>query len=137
MEDFNINKSQIKTAWYDRCKFPIHMLSCWPRYNKWHLRYKQQPVLTNGPKYREFKSLNWKHNLNIIMDIVKDCAKTRGDKRINLSMRTYGNIYTISKLGEKCEWLILIRNKEKRLNGKIGTWATSLKTAKHLSHLYG
>jgi hypothetical protein len=32
-------------------------------------------------------------------------------------------------LDEKCESLILIRNKEKKLNGKIGTCATSLKTA--------
>ena len=79
-----------KTSWFDRCKFPIHMLSCWARYNWWPLRYKEQTVLANcnWPNYREFKSLNWKHNLNIIMDIVADCAKTRGNKRINMIMGT-------------------------------------------------
>ena len=32
-------------------------------------------VLSKGPKYREPKSINWKHNFKILMDSVEDYAR--------------------------------------------------------------
>jgi hypothetical protein len=32
-------------------------------------------VFTKGPKYREPKSINWKHNFKILMDSVEDYAR--------------------------------------------------------------
>jgi hypothetical protein len=32
-------------------------------------------VFAKGPKYREAKSINWKHNFKILMDAVGDCTR--------------------------------------------------------------
>jgi hypothetical protein len=32
-------------------------------------------VIAKGPKYRESKSINWKHNFKILMDSVEDYAR--------------------------------------------------------------
>jgi hypothetical protein len=37
--------------------------------------FRKEDVLAKGPKYREPKSINWKHNLKILKDSVEDCAR--------------------------------------------------------------
>jgi hypothetical protein len=39
-------------------------------------------VFAKGPKYRESKSLNWKHNFKILMDSVEDYVR-QWEKREN------------------------------------------------------
>ena len=65
---------QVETSWLYLYKVLNHILSCWPPYNWWPLHYKQQNVFAKGPKYRETKSINWKHNFNIIMNTMDYCA---------------------------------------------------------------
>ena len=49
----------------------------------------------NGPKYREPKSINWKHNFKILMDSVEDYAR----QWAKLERRTY----ILFRMGEECE----------------------------------
>jgi len=46
-----------------------------------------QDVFTKGPKYREPKSINWKHNFRILMDSIEDYARQR-EKREKEDLNT-------------------------------------------------
>jgi 4-alpha-glucanotransferase len=54
-------------------------------------------VFAKGPKYREPKSINWKHNFKILIDSVEDYARlwTRREKE---------ELYTLS------EWVKSVRS---------------------------
>ena len=52
-------------------------------------------VIAKGPKYRESKSINWKHNFKILMDSVEDYAR-HCEKREKEDFR-----YSL-RMGEEC-----------------------------------
>ena len=87
-------------------------------------------VFSQGPKYREPKSINWKYNFKILMDSVEDYTR-------QWAKREKKDVDTLS------EWIkevkSLRQSRVKKLNGSINAHATSifkdLKVAKHLSYL--
>ena len=84
-----------------------------------------------GPKYREPKSINWKHNIKILMDSVEDYAR-------QWAKREKEDLDTLSEWVKSVRSLIQIRIK--KLSGPMSTRSTSIfkdpKVAKHLSLLH-
>jgi hypothetical protein len=85
-------------------------------------------VFAKGPKYREPKSINWKHNFKILIDSVEDYARlwTRREKE---------DLDTLSEWVKSVRSLIQIIIK--KLSGFMSTRSTSIfkypNVAKHLS----
>ena len=88
-------------------------------------------VLAKGPKYREPKSINWKHNFKILMDSVEDYAR-------QWARREKEDVNTLSEWVKSVRSLIKIRIT--KLRGSMSTHATSVfkdpNVAKNLSHLH-
>jgi hypothetical protein len=88
-------------------------------------------VFAKGPKYREPRSINWKHNFKLIMDSVEDYAR-------QLAKCENEDIYTLSDWVKSVRSLIQIRIKI--LSGSMNTRSTSFfkdpNVAKHLSLLH-
>ena len=88
-------------------------------------------VLAKGPKYREPKSINWKHNFKILMDSVEDYAR-------QWARREKEDVNTLSEWVKSVRSLIKIRIT--KLRGSMSTHATSIfkdpNVAKNLSHLH-
>jgi hypothetical protein len=84
-------------------------------------------VFVKGPKYREPKSINWKHNFKILMDSVKDYAR-QWTKRGKEDLDTL------------CEWSLIQIRIFNKLSGSMSTRSTSIfkdpNVAKHLSLLH-
>ena len=89
-------------------------------------------VFAKGPKYREPKSINWKHNFKILMDSVEDYARQWAN-------REKEDVDTLSEWVKSVRSLIQIMIKRK-LSGSMSTRSTSIfkdpNVAKHLSHLH-
>jgi hypothetical protein len=90
-----------------------------------------QEVFAKGPKYREPKSINWKHNSKILMDSVEDYARQWGK-------REKEDLDTLSEWVKSVRSLIQIRIK--KLNGSMSIRSTSIfkdpNVAKYLSLLH-
>jgi len=88
-------------------------------------------VFAKEPKYREPRSINWKHNFKLIMDSVEDYAR-------QLAKCENEDIYTLSDWVKSVRSLIQIRIKI--LSGSMNTRSTSFfkdpNVAKHLSLLH-
>jgi hypothetical protein len=88
-------------------------------------------VFAKGSKYREPKSINWKHNFKMLMDSVEDYAR-------QWAKREKEYIDTLSEWVKSVRSLIQIRIKRK-LSGSMRTRSTSIfkdpNVAKHLSLL--
>ena len=69
-------------------------------------------VLAKGPKYREPKSINWKHNFKILMDSVEDYAR-------QWAKREKEDVDILSEWVKSVRSLIQIRSK--RLEGSMST----------------
>ena len=88
-------------------------------------------VLAKGPKYREPKSINWKHNFKILMDSVEDYAR-------QWAKREKEDVDTLS------EWVKTVRSLiQIRINKLVGSMSTHSKSifkdpgvAEHLSYLH-
>ena len=88
-------------------------------------------VFAKGPKYRESKSINWKHNFKILMDSVEDYVR-QWEKREN------------EDLDALSEWVKSVRSlmqiRIKKLSGSMNTRSTPIfkdpNVAKHLSLLH-
>jgi hypothetical protein len=89
-------------------------------------------VFAKGPKYREPKSINWKHNFKILMDSVEDYAR-------QWVKREKEYLDTLSEWVKSVRSLIQIRIKRK-LSGSMRNRSTSNfkdpNVAKHLSLLH-
>ena len=48
---------------------------------------REREVFARGPKYRELKSINWRHNFKILMDSVEDYARQWEKREIEDSFR--------------------------------------------------
>ena len=87
--------------------------------------------LRKGPKYREPKSINWKHNFKILMDAVGDCTRQWAKRE-----KEFDNL---SEWVESVRSLIQIRTFFK-VSVSISTSSTSIfkdpNVAKHLSLLH-
>jgi hypothetical protein len=88
-------------------------------------------VFAKGPKYREPKSINWEHNIKIVMDSVEDYAR-------QWTKREKEDLDTLSEWVKSSRSLIQIRIK--KLSGFMNTRSTSIfkdpNVAKHLSLLH-
>ena len=73
-------------------------------------------MFAKGPKYREPRSINWKHNFKLIMDSVEDYAR-------QLAKCEKEDIYTLS------DWVKSVRSLKqiriKILSGSMSTHSTS------------
>jgi hypothetical protein len=85
-------------------------------------------VFAQGLKYREPKSINWKHNFKILMDSVEDYARQWAKRDLD----------TLSECVKSGRSLIQIRIK--KFSGSMSTRSTSIfkntNVAKHLSLLH-
>jgi hypothetical protein len=75
-------------------------------------------VLAKGPKYREPKSINWKHNFKILMDSVENYAR-------QWTKREKEDLETLS------EWMRSVRSLIQiiiffKISGSMGTRSTSI-----------
>jgi hypothetical protein len=88
-------------------------------------------VFAKGPKYREPKSINWKHNFKILMDSVEDYVR-------QWAKREKEDLNTLSEWVKSVRSLIQIR--VKKLSGSMSTRSTLIfkdpNVAKHLSLLH-
>jgi hypothetical protein len=88
-------------------------------------------LFAKGHKYREHKSINWKHNFKILIDSVEDYAR-------QWSKREKEDLDTHSEWVKSVRSLIQIRIK--KLSGSMSTRSTSIfkdpNVAKHLSLLH-
>jgi len=88
-------------------------------------------VFAKGPKYREPKPINWKHNFKILMDSVEDYAR-------QWAKREKEDLDTLSEWVKSVRSLIQIRIK--KLSGSMSTRSTSIfkdpNVFKHLSLLH-
>jgi hypothetical protein len=105
----------------------------WSRYDLKIIKdTSQRDVFAKGPKYREHKSINWKHNFKILMDSVEDYTR-------QWSKREKEDLDTHSEWVKSVRSLIQIRIK--KLSGSMSTRSTSIfkdpNVAKHLSLLHG
>jgi len=75
-----------------------------------------QDVLAKGPKYRESKSINWKHNFKMIMDSVEDYVR-------QWAKREKEDFDTLSEWMKSVRSLIQIRIK--KISGSMSTRSTS------------
>ena len=87
-------------------------------------------MFAKEPKYREPKSMNWKHNFKILMDSVEDYARQWAKREEDL--------YTLSEGVKNVRSLIQIRIKT--LSGSMSARSTSTfknpNVARHLSLLH-
>jgi hypothetical protein len=88
-------------------------------------------VFAKGSKYREPKSINWKHSFKILIDSVEDYAR-------QWAKHEKEDLYTLSEWVKIVRWLIRIRIK--KLSGAMNTRSTSIikdpNVAKHMSLLH-
>ena len=93
---------------------------------------REREVFARGPKYRELKSINWRHNFKILMDSVEDYAR-------QWEKREKEDLDTLSEWVKSVRSLIQIIIKRK-LSGSMSTRFTSIfkdpNVAKHLSLLH-
>jgi hypothetical protein len=89
-------------------------------------------VFAKEPKYRELKSINWKHNFKILMDFVEDYAR-------QWPKREKEDLDILSEWGKSVRSLIEIIVK-KKLSGSMSIRSISAfkdpNVAKHLSLLH-
>jgi hypothetical protein len=89
-------------------------------------------MFAKGPKHREPRSINWKHNFKILMDSVEDYAR-------QWAKREKEDLDTLSEWVKSVRSLIQIRIK-KNLSGSMSTRSTSIfkdpNVVKHLSLLH-
>ena len=74
-------------------------------------------VFAKWTKYRELKSMNWKHNFKILMDSVEDYAR-------QWAKREKEDLDTLSEWVKSVKSLIQIRIK--KLSGSMGTRSKSI-----------
>ena len=58
-------------------------------------------MFAKGPKYREPKSINWKHNIKIVMDSIEDYARQsvkRGKKDLNTLPELVKSVRSVIKI---------------------------------------
>jgi hypothetical protein len=88
-------------------------------------------VFAKGPTYREPKSINWKHNYEILMDSVEDYAR-------QLAKREKEDLDILSEWVKSVRSLIQIRIN--KLSGSMSSRCTSIfkdpNVAKHLFFLH-
>ena len=88
-------------------------------------------VLSKGPKYREPRSINWKHNFKILMDSVEDYAR-------QWAKREKEDVDTLSEWVKTVRSLIQIRikNLERSMNTRARSIFKDPNVAECLSHLH-
>ena len=87
------------------------------------LKLSKTPLFAKGPKYRESKSINWKHNFKILMDSVEDYAS-------QWAKREKEDLDTLSEWVKSVRSLIQIRIK--KLSGSMSTRSKSIFMTKML-----
>ena len=102
----------------------------WSRYDLKIIKdTSQRDVFAKGPKYREHKSINWKHNFKILMDSVEDYAR-------QWSKREKEDLDTHSEWVKSVRSLIQIRIKKNSMSTRSTSIFKDPNVAKHLSLLH-